>query len=154
MEFAPQDARDDDVEDALATLLPAGAQVVVAYVNARRQKMFKREVWVVRLRIMEGESEGRMVSWWMRALPAGRPVARGTAIATSYVAATGLRPPRDLWRKKPSYWLSDARFCVRTRQVRKDTHGVERPESASYSVVEAILGRMAGAPPALRERGR
>jgi len=145
----------DDRDDALATLLPEGAEVSVAYHDEQRRNMYHRIVWLVRMRIVDGEHEGRLIAWWMRALDTShRRVSRGSVVATSYVAATGLRPPRDLARRRPSYWLADAIYRVRTRLVTRDTHGIDRPVSASYSVVEAIVQREAGYPPALRERGR
>jgi hypothetical protein len=147
-------AAPDDLNDALATLLENGSDVVVGFVDEAKRDLFHRAVWIVRFRIEEGEHAGRLVSWWLRALDPDpkRRVSRGSSIATSYVAATGLRPPRDLARRRPSYWLSGAEFRVRTRVVGRDVHGVERPLTASYSVVAAILERVAGAPPALRER--
>ena len=126
--------------------------MTVAYVDECRRLMWRRDTWLVRVRIVEGEHAGRLLAWFMRALDRARPVARGSVVATSYVAAIGLRPPRDLARRRPSWWLADAFYRVSTRQVRRDVHGIERPEAASYSVVVAILERVAGAPPALRER--
>jgi hypothetical protein len=144
----------DDLDDALATLLEDGAEVVVAFRDEARRHMYHRDVWLVRLQILDGEHAGRLISWWLRALDTRRGVARGSAIATAYVAATGLRPPRDLARRRPSYWLADAHYRVSTRVVAHDTRGQARPAAASYSVVAAILERVAGCSPALRERGR
>jgi hypothetical protein len=144
----------DDLDDALSTLLDADAQVTVAFIDDTRRKMFHREVWTVRFRILDGEHAGRALSWWLRALDPGRGLARASAIAMAYVAATGLRPPRDLARRRPGYFLRDAHFRVSTRVVNRNARGQERPAAASYSVVDQILERVAGCPPALRERGR
>jgi len=145
----------DELDDALATLLPPNAEATVSYVDQAQKKMFGRATWVVRLRILEGDHAGRLISWWLRALPHGaKRVARGSSICTSFAAATGLRPPRDLARRRPSYWLADSQYRVSTRQVVRDVHGVARAETASYSVVVAILARVAGVSPALRERTR
>ena len=139
----------DGSNDALETLLDDGAEIVVGFYDEERRDMFRRSMWIVRFRIEEGEHVGRLISWWLRALDPQRRVARGSAIATSYVAATGLRPPRDLARRRPSHWLSGAQYLVRTRVVGRDVHGIARPPEASYSVVSAILKRVAGIPPAL-----
>jgi len=145
---------EDDSDDALATLLPDHSEVVVGYVDERLLDMYHRKVWLVRLRILEGDQAGRLISWWLRRLDPARRVTRSSALATSYVAATGLRPPRDLARRRPSEWLADTQYRVRTRVVARDTHGVERVLAASYSVVEAIVERVAGIPPTLRQRIR
>jgi hypothetical protein len=148
----PPPASPDELEDALATLLEDREEALVEFVDEAKRDLFHRAVWIVRLRILEGEHAGRLISWWLRALDPQRRVARGSSIAASYTAATGLRPPRDLCRRRPSYWPSGAQYRVRTRVVGRDVHGVERPLTASYSVVAAILERVAGSPPALRER--
>jgi hypothetical protein len=140
--------------DALETILPDRSEAIVALLDEDCRTAFHRRVWLVRFRIVEGEKAGALISWWLRALDKGKGVSRASAIATSFVASTGLRPPRDLARRRPSWWLADSLFRVRTRQVRRDIHKVARPEEASYSVVEAILERLEGSPPALQERSR
>lgn len=146
---------EDAGDDALSTLLPAGAEVVVGFVDESRRIMFRRDTWIVRFRIVEGDASGRLIAWWLRVLDKRRrQVPRGAAMTTSFVAATGLRPPRDLARRRPSWWLADTQYRVRTRRVLSDVHGVERSADASYSVIEAILARVQGSPPALRERGQ
>jgi hypothetical protein len=142
----------DEAADALATLLPEGAEVQVAFFDEDRRTLFRRAMWIIRFKICEGPHEGKLISWWLRALDRKRRVARGSGIATSFSAATGLRPPRDLDRYRPSSWLAEAVFLAKTRQVRKDVLGVARAEEASYSVVVGILERIVGMPPALRER--
>jgi hypothetical protein len=146
-----------DADDALATLLPEHAEVVVGLIGEARRVAFHRSVWLLRFRIVEAEHVehvGRVIAWWLRALEKHKSVSRASAIATSFVAATGLRPPRDLARRRPSWWLTDAHYRVRTRQVRRDVHKVARAEAASYSVVDCVLERVGGAPPALQERVR
>jgi len=131
-------------------LLPDGAEVVVGYIDAKKHTMFRRVMWLVTMQIVVGQHSGRRILWFLRALNPERRVTRSSALATSYTAATGLRPPSDLGRRHPRWWLSDAQYMVRTRQVRHDVHGLDRSEAASYSVVKAVLARVAGTPPAAR----
>lgn len=144
-------------EDALETLLAPDADALVVFHDECRKVMFRRQTWIVRMRIIEGDHAGRLIAWWLRALPTDdrlRRIPRGSAICAAFVAATGLLPPRDLARRKPSYWLADAQFIVATRQVLTDVNKAKRSAAASYSVVAFVRERLVGSPPALQERGR
>ena len=52
---ATGDGHADELEDALATRLDDGAEVIVGFHDEQLLKMFGRRMWLVRMRIVEGE---------------------------------------------------------------------------------------------------
>ena len=132
--------------------IPPG-EYEVGYVRAKRLPMWGRPRWAITFQVVkDGPAFGTHLVLWVPAVPKGKRPSPGMAMASLYVIATGLPPPRDLWRRKPREILSDCYFRARVVMARRDSRRVERPEAASYSKIECLLERTAGTPPLLRGR--
>ena len=137
--------------------LPLGADA-----TDKRVQLFGRDVWVIRWRLTsEFESvpseaaiatNGVVLRMFLTALGESVKPRSGHAIACAFITATGLRPPGNLWRRRPSWFLKGCVFRVRVRDIAKDQFGVTRPEGARTSRVQALVQRVAGSPLCLIER--
>jgi hypothetical protein len=131
-------------EDLDEILLPEG-EYHVGFFSAKRRTWHKRKLWAVTFVITDGPHVGKRLPMFLN-LPEGYRLRRSHHLAAAYVCATGRRPPRDLARRPPSSFLEGCEFLAQIRTVRRDVHGVERPEEASYSKIAYLIRRTAGAP--------
>jgi hypothetical protein len=160
VEIAAPTVEQDD-SDAFDPRVPPGLYDA-GFRDDKRVKLHGREVWVVRWRLTcEFESHpseaaiatnGITLRMFLTALGEGVKPRSGHAITCAYCISTGLRPPSDLGRHRPSWFLKDCVFRVRVRDITKDQFGVTRPEGARTSRVQALMQRVAGCPPCLIER--
>jgi hypothetical protein len=146
-----RDNGSESVNELREALVPQG-EYEVFFAEEKRISWFNRQVWLCVFRISEGEYAGVVLPMWLNIPPGRQPIRRGHAMAQAYVVSTGRRPPRDLGRSRPSWFLGDCAFLAYVRTVRRDMNGVERPEEASYSRVNHLIKRTAGTPPCLRAR--
>jgi hypothetical protein len=101
----------------------------------------------------EGEYSGLPLYSWFNYPEPGAPIRHGHALWQAYVVATGLRPPKDLAKHQPTWFLGDCQFRAKVRTVDKDPNGVKRPDTANYSRVAFLIERIEGCPPCLQRRG-
>jgi hypothetical protein len=151
--FAPDDSGYD-------ARVPEG-NYEVSFVEEKRGRVQNRDVWFVRFRVTDDYQAadghpyvGTELRMFLSAIPENHPPRPGWAIVSAYLVATERRPPRHLWRIKPSRFLANCRFDARVRDVSKDSRGVRRPEAGIYSRIYALVNRVAGVPPCMVERER
>ncbi len=148
---------DYDAEpDAYFEILVPDDEYLVRWVSEERKVYFRRETWQVLFEFADGEYVGKPLVWFCR-VPERDPKKRPgptSAFFRAYAAATGLRPPKHLATLRPRDFLGDCVLRVRTRVVDRDSHGNERPETASYSRIDSFLGRVpgSGAPAEIQRR--
>jgi hypothetical protein len=121
---------------------PAEYQMV--YAREDKQKMFGRTVWIVQMRVIEGEHTGVALPWYLNAIPKGKRPTPGFHLCSAFAIATERRPPKDLWRRRPSSFLKGCAFLARVRSITRDSHHVERPAAAHVSRVDCLLERTVG----------
>jgi hypothetical protein len=122
----------------------------VAFDREERARPWGRDVWYIHMKIVEpGEHHGKPVLFPLSGLPRKKRPRRGFKLVSSFIIATGRKPPRDLWRMKPSQFLSGCVFTAMLRTSSKNANGVTLPEAAHYSKVDYLVERVSGAPPYL-----
>ncbi len=140
--------------DPYESLVTPG-EYTVALANVQRCVLFQRPTWETIWLIQDdGEHFGLPLYCWWRIPDRGTPIRPSHSLAIAYTAATELRPPRDLARRNPFWFLADSRFRAAVRTVNRNRHGQKRPDAASYSRVDYLIELVAGTPPCLRERPR
>jgi len=145
--------------DPMETLLPEydGQGRPIEYTVALRKVETKktpwgRSTWWVTFEILDmGPHFGRPLLMFIN-IPEEQRIARGSTVFSAFAVATGMRPPRYIAQRGPAWFLKECTFAVRVRAVTKDKHQVERARAASYSVVECLVKRIDGVPPALQGR--
>jgi hypothetical protein len=140
-------------EDAYSTLVHDG-EYEVAFASADRFEMWRRPVWSLLFVMLNGDAVGRPILGFLNVPPKDRRPTPGWAFSCMYTVATGRRPPHGLARWNPERFLAGCAFNARVRVVKRDSNGAPRPESASYSRVQALLKLTAGCPPCVRELSR
>jgi len=137
--------------DPMETLLPESengrpATYEVGFLREDLRRFRDRSVWWVTFSVVEqGPHFGKRILWFMNKLRPGHRPPPSSAVARAFIAATGLRVPKDLGLARPSSFLSGCALLARVKTVRRDIDGVERPEGASYSVIKCFESRTAGA---------
>ena len=96
---------------------------------------------------------GRPLYGWFNLPQPDQPIKRDHALWKAYVVATGLLPPASIVDHRPRWFLGDCQFRAKVRTVSRDSNGVKRPDSASYSRVDFLIERIEGVPPCLQRRG-
>jgi hypothetical protein len=134
----------DPPEELCEVLVPEG-DYHVGFLREARRIWFKRRLWVITFVITEGPHVGKPLPMFLN-VPEGYRVRRSHHLAAAYMCATCRRPPRDLARRAPSSFLEGCEFLAKVMTVRRDVHGVEVAEEASYSRVAYLIRRTAGAP--------
>jgi hypothetical protein len=116
--------------------------------------MWGRAVWFVQMQIVEpGEHFGIAIPWPLNAISKGKRPTPGMDLANAFDVGTGRKPPKDLWRRRPSSFLRGCVFRGRVRSITKTSRGVERSSASHYSRVECLIERISGPPPYLRGEG-
>ena len=137
--------------DASWTFVPPG-EYEVAFVSEERARVWNRQVWFVKMRIVTlGEHLGSLLLYPLNALPKGKRPTTGHYICSAFLIATERRPPKNLWRLRPSSFLSECVFSARIRTIEKDSKGVVLPPAGHHSRVDCLLKRLSGLPPHLRK---
>ena len=95
---------------------------------------------------------GLLLYSWFNIPPKAKRITPGFDMAKAWTVSTGTRPPSDLRRHRPSYFLGDCQFRAAVRTVGQDSNQVKRAEEASYSRVDHLIERTEGTPPRLRTR--
>lgn len=129
-------------------LVPQGEYEVI-FAGEKKISWFKRQLWLCVFGLTEDEYSGVALPMWLNIPAKGQPIRRSHAMAQAYVVSTGGRPPSNLGRRRPSWYLGDCAFRAYVRTVKRDMNVVERPEEASYSRVNHLIKRTAGTPPCL-----
>ena len=133
-------------------LVPDG-EYEVAFLREKKYRAYGGKwLWLVEFQIANGPFLGSKLPIWFRLPVDGDQMRRAHAMSQAWVNATGLPPPRNLGRFRPSRFLSDCILLARVRAVVRDSHGVKRPREASYSRIDHLISREAGIPPCLRDR--
>jgi hypothetical protein len=143
----------DGASDWRQTLLPDGARAVVALSTWEtiRDGRYRRPEWLLFFRVLEPATHaGQTLAAWMN-IP-GDGVPYNSKLWAWWTAVTHLRPPRDLVRRGPGYFLEECHLDVSTRVPRKNDRQRPRPPELGYSTIDEVLGVVGGSPPALQER--
>ncbi len=136
------------------TLVSPGRYRVV-FDRERLEHLFGRRVWLVQFAIADqGEHLGAPLIYPLTALQEKRAPALGSAYVRAYAIATGRRPPRDLWRRRPRWFLSGCMFLAEVRTITRNSQKQELPAVLHYSRVDHLVERIAGSPPCLLEAAR
>ncbi len=130
--------------DGTEVLVP-DADYEVVFAGERKVRYFGSDRWVLAFQVTEGFYGGELLPLWLK-VPDGR-VRISHAMALAYSVATDLRAPQNLARLRPSRFLGDTAFMARTRTIKKNLHGVERPEALHYSRIDFLIKRTAGCSP-------
>ena len=135
------------------TLVPDG-EYEVAF---RRAEKFRyrggRQVWAIHMAIVsQGEHLGKPILFFLNAVPKGKKPTPGWRLVSTYEQATGLRPPKHLWRLHPKEFLEGCIFEASVKAGDRDSDGAERPKAARYSKVRFLRVRLMGTPPCIRRR--
>lgn len=149
-EVAPCSSASED--DSPWTLLPPG-EYTLAFLDETKffHPIWKRVVWNISMKIMdEGAHFGKLIPYYLNAIPKKERPKPGRYITSAFLIAAEMRPPKDLWRRRPSWFMGGCAFRARVRTSKRDSHGVELPEAGHKSKVECLLERVAGTPPCLR----
>ena len=132
-------------------LVPPG-EYTLAFAGETRffHPIWKRTVWHISMKIMdEGEHFGKIIPYYLNAIPKGKRPTSGWYITSAFLIATETRPPKDLWRRHPQSFMEGCAFLARVKTAKRDSHGVELPEAGHKSKVECLVKRVAGIPPCL-----
>jgi len=144
------------------TRLPDGAVVRATYIDVEVGNVGGREKWLARFRIVEGDLEGAVL---LRAYNPPRPgwLSPQHALSLDFRAVTGL-PPQPIPKRAPRAILGaflkgvvvEARTALVMRRMdRKRREWVSTPEGHWYSVIDSLVGLVAGTPRILQgRRGR
>jgi hypothetical protein len=124
----------------------------VRFVEEKKVERNKRFTYYLTFEVLDGEAAGIELRMFLNALPAGRRPGPGWFMGSAYNIATGLRPPSDLYRMKPSEFLSDCIFDAIVVDVKRDANGIERVGTGRYSRIKALKRKTAGSPPCIRKR--
>jgi len=125
--------------------IPPG-EYEVSLVSEKKILWYGRWEWLCKFRVVDGPHSGAELPIWFNIPPRGDTIRRSHNLAKAYVIATGLRPPKHLHRRRPSWFLEGCSFRAKVRTVRRDTNRVERPEETSYSRVDYLIQRVSGCP--------
>jgi hypothetical protein len=141
-----------EAEDPYTTLLPDGAEVVVALVRLERMVYFREPRDCGIFKIVEGPYAGkRIVRFWKLPLRGSIP-GRSSSLALDWIAVTQRRPPRRPFG--PRTFLDGCLVLARTIVVETNRRNRTVPEAARYSRIDEILSLVAGTPPCMRGGSR
>ena len=116
----------------------------VAFESETKRRLYGRDLWVVQMKIIEGDYAGVVLPWYLNAIPKGKRPTPAFYLCSAFAIATDRRPPKDLWRRRPSCFLKGCSFLARVRSITRDSKHVERPAAAHTSRVDCLLERTAG----------
>jgi hypothetical protein len=148
---APDDS-EENMTDAYAPPIAEG-EYVVGFLREERGQAYGRGVLFVRFQVAEGQHAGRELLRFYNT-PRGARLARSSSLWRDFVAVTGRRPPTKGF--KPSWAFSNCLLRARVVTVHQRPEGRERISMADcerYSKIDALLGLLQGAPPALSGSG-
>jgi len=142
------------VDDPYCTFVPPG-DYIVGLIHGEEKYEYRgrtccRCTWQI---LDDGEHHGLLVYSWYNYPAKDELLKPGHDLWQAYVVATGLRPPAHLVNYLPRWFLADCQFRAAVRTVGKDSYGIDRPETASYSRVDHLKERIEGTPPCLLKRG-
>lgn len=127
---------------ALTPLVPPGAYIV-AFVKADQHSMFRTKKLFLHWRIIEPSKYDGVTLFQSFNVPTdGTKWGLGHKFLATWILANGARPVRrdrlstSVFRKKY--------FQARVVTVKKNSKGLDRPESTQYSVVDELVSVVAG----------
>lgn len=142
----PEDER--DLRDLYAAPLPEG-EYIVGFISDQRQSNFGKDSYKILMEVTEGAESGRRILFPVPCIPNKKRPRPNFKYCATWVACTGRRPPKDLWKRRPRNFMKDCVFRASVSTVTKDSKGAIRPIQLRYSRIDQILERVAGTPPCL-----
>ena len=151
--FLPDDAslpdqERKDLRDLYAAPMPEG-DYLLAFVRDKTQRNFDKDSFLIEMEVVEGDQSGRRLLFPVPRLPK-RQRRPNFAYVRLFVACTGQRAPKDLWRRRPRNFMGGCRFRAHVQTVKRDSRGEQIPAQLQYSRVGSILERVEGTPPCLQ----
>ena len=122
----------------------------MAYVSDERFRPFGRTVWNVRMQIVDdGEHFAKRLPFYLNSLARGKR-APSSHFVMAWATATHRKPPKDLWRRRPRWFLAGCYFRAYVCTITKNAKQVEYPPALHRSRVGHLIELVAGVPPCLR----
>jgi hypothetical protein len=149
----PREEPEPDADD-WPVLVPPG-EYDLAFVSEEKfyNPLWRRWVYCILMKIMDtGEHFGKIIPFYLNAIPKDKRPTTGRYIYSAYLVSTERRPPKDLWRRRPSSFMDGCVFRAKVRTSMTDSHGVKLPEAGHKSKVKCLVERIAGTPPCLTEK--
>ncbi|HJO23467.1 MAG: hypothetical protein QF890_03240 [Myxococcota bacterium] len=124
--------------DPYDTRVPDGEYPVV-FVFEERFRLYRRDVWAVEFRIIEGEHAGLPIFFFLNVPPFKKRRTPSAKMSAAYEAATGRRAPARIAKVRPGSFLAEKPLVGRTRTVERNSYRESRPPDARYSVIDRLL---------------
>ena len=129
-EFAERDPYD--------TYIPDG-EYSVAFCSENQFRFYSSYRWAVVMRIVEGEHMGLPLLFFLNIPELRKWRTPGARLSLAYEAATGMRAPAQIAKRRPGSFLADKLLVAQTETVERNSYGELRPLDARYSKINRLV---------------